>query len=392
MMKTAYFDAFSGLSGDMIVGSMLDAGADFDTLESAIGSLRLQGYRLSTRRKSVSGIEALKFDVEVLEPQPERHLSEIRAMIENAGLARAVTLGALKIFEALAEAEAKVHRTSPEQVHFHEVGAVDSIIDIVGAAWGFDQLGVESVIVSPLPVGTGFAKSRHGVIPVPAPATAELLAGFPVRLNDGASEMVTPTGAAILKAFARPAPAVIPFDIERIGYGAGSKNFADRPNVLRLMLGRALDAFESDQMIEISANIDDLNPQVYDHLSGRLFDAGARDVTITPTIMKKGRPGVILAVLAEPAMRERMAQLIFAETSTIGLRSYPVARLKLPRKTLTVETRFGTIRVKVSGGDTEPLTIAPEYDDCHRAALEHGMPLKTVIEESRAAAAQAVKL
>ena len=391
-MKTAYFDAFSGLSGDMIVGSMLDAGADFDTLESAIGSLRLQGYRLSTRRKSVSGIEALKFDVEVLEPQPERHLSEIRAMIENAGLARAVTLGALKIFEALAEAEAKVHRTSPEQVHFHEVGAVDSIIDIVGAAWGFDQLGVESVIVSPLPVGTGFAKSRHGVIPVPAPATAELLAGFPVRLNDGASEMVTPTGAAILKAFARPAPAVIPFDIERIGYGAGSKNFADRPNVLRLMLGHGLDAFESDQMIEISANIDDLNPQVYDHLSGRLFDAGARDVTITPTIMKKGRPGVILAVLAEPAMRERMAQLIFAETSTIGLRSYPVARLKLPRKTLTVETRFGTIRVKVSGGDTEPLTIAPEYDDCHRAALEHGMPLKTVIEESRAAAAQAVKL
>jgi uncharacterized protein (TIGR00299 family) protein len=237
-------------------------------------------------------------------------------------------------------------------------------------------------------MGTGFAKSRHGIIPVPAPATVELLAGFQLRLNDGPSEMVTPTGAAVLKAFARPAAEVIPFEVEQIGYGAGTKDFADRPNVLRLMLGRKGHRFDADELVEIAANIDDLNPQVYDHVSERLFAAGARDVTITATIMKKGRPGVILSVLAEPAIRERLAAIIFAETSTIGLRFHPVSRLKLPRQTISVETRFGTIRVKVSGIGSHPLTIAPEYDDCHQAALAHSVPLKVVMEEARSAATQ----
>jgi uncharacterized protein (TIGR00299 family) protein len=387
-MKTAYFDAFSGLSGDMIVGAMLDAGADFVALQDAIGSLQIGGYKLSTRRKNVSGIEALKFEVEVLELQPERHLHEIRAMIQGAKIMPKVASDAIRTFEVLAEAEAKVHRTTPDEVHFHEVGAVDSIIDIVSAAWGFDHLGISDVHVSALPMGTGFAKSRHGIIPVPAPATVELLAGFQLRLNDGPSEMITPTGAAVLKAFARPAAEVIPFEVEQIGYGAGTKDFADRPNVLRLMLGRKGHRFDADELVEIAANIDDLNPQVYDHVSERLFAAGARDVTITATIMKKGRPGVILSVLAEPAIRERLAAIIFAETSTIGLRFHPVSRLKLPRQTISVETRFGTIRVKVSGIGSHPLTIAPEYDDCHQAALAHSVPLKVVMEEARSAATQ----
>ena len=281
-MKTAYVDAFSGLSGDMIAGALIDAGADFAGANSrrAITGLGMRGYRLSTRRKSVSGIEAIKFEVEVSEEQPERHLHEIRAMIENAELPPAVTRDAVAIFETLAQAEAKVHHTTVDHVHFHEVGAIDSIIDIVAAAWGIDQLGVRDVVVSTLPLGTGFVNSRHGVIPVPAPATAELLAGFPVRLNDGPSEMVTPTGAAILKTLARPAPAALAFAIERIGYGAGTKNFNDRPNVLRLMIGRESSGFGADELIEIAANIDDLNPQIYDHLSARLFAAGARDVTI----------------------------------------------------------------------------------------------------------------
>jgi len=390
-MRTAYFDAFSGLSGDMIAGAMLDAGADFDALKSVVDALQLRGCRLSTRRKSVSGIEALKFEVEVLEPQPERHLRDIRAIIEGAAIAPKVASDAIRVFELLADAEAKVHHTTPEQVHFHEVGAVDSIVDIVAAAWGFDELNLSDVLVSALPMGTGFAKSRHGVIPVPAPATAELLAGFPVRLNDGSSEMVTPTGAAVLKAFARPAAGLLQFEIERIGYGAGSKDFADRPNVLRLLLGRRRDAFEADEMLEIAANIDDLNPQVYDHACERLFAAGARDVTITATIMKKGRPGVILSVLAEPALREQLAAIIFAETSTIGIRFHLVSRLKLPRRTLAVETRFGAIQVKVSGTGSAPFTIAPEYDDCHRAALAHHVPLKLVMDEARNAASQAVK-
>jgi pyridinium-3,5-bisthiocarboxylic acid mononucleotide nickel chelatase len=390
-MKTAYFDAFSGLSGDMIVGAMLDVGLDFDALQTAIGSLEIDGYKVSTRRKSVSGIDALKFEVDVLEPQPERHLDEIRNIIQSARLSTPVTRDAIRCFELLADAEAKVHRTTPDRVHFHEVGAVDSIIDIVAAAWGYHRLGFSGALVSALPMGTGFARSRHGIIPVPAPATVELLAGFELRFNDGPSEMVTPTGAAIMKAFARSAPGLIPFEIERVGYGAGSKDFVDRPNLLRLAIGQTRDAFDTDELVEIAANIDDLNPQIYDHLIERLFAVGARDVTLTPTIMKKNRPGVILTVLCERAQRERIAETIFAETSTIGIRFHPVSRLKLPRKVITADTRFGAIRVKVSGPDGMPYTIAPEYDDCHHAALIHCVPLKTVIEEARKAAAHALE-
>ncbi len=385
-MKTAYLDAFSGLSGDMIVGALLDAGADFTELERAVSRLGLSGYRVTTRRKSVSGIAALKFEVEVSQTQPERHLGEIRSMIEHASLPPTVTANAVAIFTSLAEAEAKVHRSTPEEVHFHEVGAVDSIIDIVGAAWGFDRLGVDRVLVSTLPMGTGFVRSQHGVIPVPAPATTELLSGFPMRLNDGSSEMVTPTGAAILHTLARPAPAALTFDVEGVGYGAGTKDFSDRPNVLRLMLGHELTAVTGDEVVEIAANIDDLNPQIYDHLSERLFAAGARDVTLTPTIMKKGRPGVVLSVLADPALRDQLAEIIFAETTTIGVRFHPMARLKLDRRVIEVQTSYGTIRVKVSGGGSQPATIAPEYEDCRRVAAERKIPLKLVIEEAAAAA------
>ena len=290
-MSTGYLDAFSGLSGDMMAGALIDCGAAFGELERVAASLGMGGYRLAIRRKDVSGIAATKFDVEVFERQPERHFGEIRRMIERAGLAPRVSATAVAIFEALAIAEAKVHRTTPDEVHFHEVGAVDSIIDIVAAAWGLDYLGVDALLVSPLPMGSGFARSQHGIIPVPPPATAELLTGFPVKLGDGPSEMVTPTGAAIVKALARPASLPLTFAIERIGYGAGTKHFDDRPNVLRLLIGNAAGVFASDELIEIAANIDDLNPQIYDHLSERLFKAGARDVSFTPIVMKKGRPG-----------------------------------------------------------------------------------------------------
>ena len=385
-MKTAYLDAFSGLSGDMLVGALLDTGADFEALKLAVAQLAMGGYRLSTRREVVGGISAAKFEVEVLERQPERHLGEIRTMIEAARLPSAVTESAIRIFTVLAEAEAKVHRTTPEQVHFHEVGAVDSIIDIVGTAWCLDQLGIGDVLVSPLPMGRGFARSQHGVIPVPAPATAQLLAGFPLRMNDGPSEMVTPTGAAVVRALARPAPPQLTFEIEQVGYGAGTKDFDDRPNLLRIMLGREPGTMATDELLEIAANIDDLNPQIYDHVSERLFAAGARDVTLTPTMMKKGRPGVVLSVLAEAADRDKLAAIIFMETSTIGLRFHPVSRLKLARRIVEVETRFGTIRVKVSGSDGSPSTISPEYDDCRAAAVAKGVPLKLVMEEAQAAA------
>jgi pyridinium-3,5-bisthiocarboxylic acid mononucleotide nickel chelatase len=388
-MKTAFLDAFSGLSGDMLVGALIDCGADSAALERALASLHLGGYRIATRRRVMSGISAIKFDVEVTEPQPERHLGEIRALIESAAeLSAPVQRRAVAIFEVLAEAEAKVHHTTPANVHFHEVGAVDSIIDVVATAWGLEQLGVGEVMVSALPMGSGFARSQHGIIPVPAPATAELLAGFPVRLGDGAAEMVTPTGAAVVKALARPASLPLSFDIECIGYGAGTRTLEDRPNVLRMIVGREHARFESDELVEIAANIDDLNPQIYDHVMERLFAAGARDVTLTPTVMKKGRPGVILTVLGEAVARDALAQIIFAETSTIGLRLHPVGRLKLHREIREVDTRFGRIRVKVSGahGAAAPITIAPEYDDCRRAAVAHQVALRIVLDEARAAA------
>ncbi len=384
MVKSAYVDAFSGVSGDMMIGALIDAGADAAALEQAVGALGLRGYRIAVGRRELSGIAAVKFDVEVSEPQPERHLGEILRMIERAGLPARAERAAAATFRALAEAEAKVHRTTPGEVHFHEVGAVDSIIDIVGAAWALDHLGVADLIVSPLPAGNGFVRSRHGVIPVPAPATAELLAGFPIRLGDGAAEMVTPTGAALVRALGRPAPAPFAFQAERIGYGAGTRTLADRPNVLRLILGEAAGGFGTDEMVEISANIDDLNPQIYGHLGERLLAAGARDVTLTPTIMKKGRPGVILSVLAETSARDRLARMIFEETTTIGLRFHLVSRLKLDRRIEAVETRFGKIRVKIAsaGGADAPLNLAPEFDDCRKAAIDHGAPLKVVMEEA----------
>jgi len=399
-MRTAYLDAFSGLSGDMIVGAILDCGADFAELERALAALSLTGYQLSHRRRVLSGISAVKFEVEVAERQPERRFGEIRAMIENAAaLSEPVRRRAIAIFQALADAEAKIHNTTADEVHFHEVGAVDSIIDIVGAAWGLEQLEVGDLMVSPLPTGAGFTRSQHGIIPVPAPATAELLAGFPVRIGDGAAEMVTPTGAALVKALARPATLPLNFEIEKIGYGAGSRTLADRPNVLRMMLGREHSDFETDAMVEIAANIDDLNPQIYDHVMERLFGAGARDVTLTPTIMKKGRPAITLGVIAEAADRDKLARIIFDETSTIGLRFHSVSRLKLPREIQEVETRFGKIRVKISGAPPHPhphahayphshaqVTISPEYDDCRHAAINHGVALRVVMEEARAAA------
>jgi len=384
-MKTAYLDAFSGLSGDMLVGALLDAGIEFKNLEAALVSLPLKGARLSCRRKTVSGIAAMKFDVEVTEPQPERHLSQILAMIEESSLGAAAKRRARAIFEVLADAEAKVHHTTPEHVHFHEVGAVDSIMDVVGTAWALEELGIGELLVSPLPMGTGFARSQHGIIPVPAPATAELLAGFTVRMGDGPAEMVTPTGAAVLRALGRSAQMPLSFEIGKIGYGAGTRDYDDRPNVLRIIIGQERGALDTDELLEISANIDDLNPQIYDHVMERLFAAGARDVTLTPTIMKKGRPAITIAVLAAAAHRDALAKVLFAETSTIGVRFHPVARLKLRREIREVDTRWGRIKVKFSEGDGA-VTATPEYDDCRRVANANSVPLKTVMEETHAAA------
>ena len=386
MAETAFLDAFSGLSGDMLVGALLDCGLDLHDLEQALSSIKLAGYRIGCRRRELSGISAVKFDVEVSDPQPERRLGEIRSLIESSNLADGVKRTAIAAFVALAEAEAKVHSTSVDEVHFHEVGAVDSIVDIVSAAWGFEQLRVTQLLVPPLPMGSGFVNSRHGRLPIPAPATLELLTGFPVKLGDGPGEMVTPTGAAILKVLGRPGRLPLRFEVERIGYGAGTATFDDRPNVLRLMLGHETAALTNDEIIEISTNIDDLNPQMYDYVCERLFAAGAYDVVLAPTIMKKGRPAIMVTVLADEARRDAIADVLFSETTTIGLRYHPVSRLKLAREIAQVETRWGPIRIKVSRHGHHVVNLSPEYEDCRRAAAEHQVALKTVMQEAHQAA------
>jgi uncharacterized protein (TIGR00299 family) protein len=296
---------------------------------------------------------------------------------------------ALAVFARLAEAEGRVHGVAPDAVTFHEVGALDSIVDIVGTAIGLAALDVETVYVSSLPLGSGTVISQHGTIPVPAPATVELLRGFPVRIGDGAGELVTPTGAAIVATLARAGEPLPPMAIAAVGYGAGSRTLADRPNLLRLLLGHAsAAAVAGDELIEIAANIDDSSPELYEHAMEQLFAAGARDVWLAPAQMKKNRPGTVLHVLAEPVARNALAAIVLRETSAIGLRFHAVQRLILPREQITVGTEYGAVQVKIAHAGDGTVNVAPEYDDCRRVARERGVPLKVVYQAAIAAARQ----
>jgi len=378
-MKVAYFDAFSGLSGDMTVGALLHVGVSLDALSAELAKLPLTGYRLSQTERELSGIRATKFDVEVNEPLGERSFRAIAQLLRESNLIPQVKETALRIFTVLAEAEGRVHGIAAEDVHFHEVGAIDSIIDIVGTAFGLHTLGIEKVYVSVLPMGKGLVPSRHGILPVPAPATVELLKGLQIHLEDGDAEMVTPTGAAIVAAVARQS-GVPRLQLTAIGYGAGERTLSDRPNLLRILLGNLIETPREEQLLVLETNIDDLNPELYEHVMERLFSAGARDVFLAPIQMKKNRPGVLLWVLGEATDREKLSALIFAETSTLGIRSYPVTRIALRRESREIKTVYGNVRIKIAYGPDSRVHIAPEYEDCKRIAWEKDVPLKTVYE------------
>lgn len=413
-MKTLYFDAFAGISGDMTVGALLDLGLPLERLRAELAKLPLDGYAVAAERRFVNGIGAVKFEV-VLDDAgaaghhehdhghshgsheshgtygthathaPHRHYRDIRSMLEQSALEGRVKDLALAVFARLAAAEARVHGVAVDEVAFHEVGAVDSIVDIVGAALGFAVLGVERFVVGPLPLGSGVVRSQHGPIPVPGPATAELLAGFVTRPGDGAGELVTPTGAAILAALAGQ-DALDGFRIDRVGYGAGTRVLADRPNLLRLVLGEAVAAAGADDVVLLETNIDDANPETYDYVMERLFAAGARDVFMTPVLMKKNRPGTKLTVVAAPADRDRLAAIVLAETTAIGLRWTPMRRLVLPRESRTVDTEYGPVRVKIATAPDGTRNLAPEHDDCRRVAAARGVALKLVYQAALAAA------
>lgn len=375
-MVICYLDAFAGISGDMTVGALLDAGADFDAVRSALESLGT-GAIFRLERAKRRGIAAAKFFVEGGETRKHRHLPQIVKMIEGAALPERARTKAIAVFERLGAAEAKVHGVPVEKVHFHEVGAVDSICDIVAACFALELLGVEEVYCSPLNVGSGVVSTEHGVLPVPAPATAELLAGIPVYARGPAMEMTTPTGAALVATLARSFGPMPPMRIRRAGYGAGDNDIAEHPNVLRAVLGEAVRPPEAQVVWTVEANIDDATPQVLGYAMDRLLAAGALDVTFTPAQMKKNRPGVTISVLCRPEQRDDMTAVLFAETPTLGVRMHESERRVRERRMEEVETPYGKIRVKVSG-----TACAPEYEDCRGAAEASGAPLREVINQA----------
>ncbi len=377
MPLLCYLDAFSGISGDMLVGALADAGADQAAIVEALASLET-GAVLSFERVKRCAIGATKFHVAVAETQTHRHLTHILKMIEKAALPERVRHNAAAVFQRLGEVEAAVHQMPLERVHFHEVGAADSIADIVGACVAFDLLGVTSIVSSPLNVGSGTAQTAHGTLPVPAPATAALLAGKPIYSEGPAVELTTPTGAALASTLARGFGVLPPMQVARMGYGAGSRDFPDRANVLRVILGEETGALEATTIAVLEANIDDLSPQILAYAMERLLEKGALDVTLQPIAMKKNRPGTLLRVLARPEDREALAQAIFAETSTLGLRLYTAERRVQARRWVEVETPHGKVRMKVSGEGA----YAPEYEDCRRIAVESGVALKEVMAQA----------
>ena len=393
-MRIAYFDTFSGISGDMTVGALLDLGLPLDAVRAAVRVLALRDVEVSSERVARSGIGATKFHVRVGGRHPDiphpahghahRPYVEIRSLLEGSRLAEPVKQTALAIFRRLAEAEGRVHGVPVDAVEFHEVGALDAIVDVVGTALGIVELAIDAVHVGPIPLGQGRTVSAHGALPVPPPAVVELLRGRPVRLEDGALELVTPTGAAIVAALARPEP-VPELRVAAVGYGAGDRTLTDRPNLLRILVGEPAVAVGADDVVVLEATIDDMSPQLYEHVLERLLAAGARDAFLVPIIMKRSRPATLLRVLAAPADRERLAGILFAETSTIGLRYTTWQRMVLPREERTVETAYGAVRVKLARAPDGTLNVAPEFEDCRRIATERGVPLKVVHQAALAA-------
>jgi uncharacterized protein (TIGR00299 family) protein len=383
-MTTAYFDCFSGISGDMILGALVDAGVSIDALRAELARLDLSGYEISSKKVKRSGITATKVHVRIEQrEQKPRHLSDIRKIVEGSSLSSTVRKKSSQIFTRLAEAEAKVHATSPDKIHFHEVGAVDAIVDIVGSIIGLELLGITRVIASAVNVGSGTVQTTHGLLPVPAPATAELLTGIPVYQSETKFELATPTGAAIISTLGSSFGSLPQMKIDRIAYGAGEKDFPHAPNVLRLMIGEPAASYDEDSSIVVETNIDDMNPQVYDYLIGKLLEQGAQDAYLTPIIMKKGRPAVLLSVLTDKSTTDVVLDTIFRETTSIGVRIREVGRRKLPREIAAVDTVYGKVKMKISRRSGEVLTATPEYEDCWRIAKEKNVPLKTVMEEAK---------
>ncbi|MDF2568478.1 MAG: larC 1 [Sporomusa sp.] len=385
--KAIYLDCFAGISGNMLLGALIDIGAPEDQLRAELAKLPMTGYELTMERVDKGGISALYLDVQVDEHgHHHRNLSDIMTLIDGSSLIPAVKETSKQIFTRLAVAEAKVHGVEIDEIHFHEVGAVDSIVDIIGVAWALDYLGIKQIYASRLHVGNGFVKCAHGLIPVPAPATAELLRGIPFYQGDIAKELVTPTGAAVLATLSDSyGPIPGGFISYQVGYGAGTWDL-DIPNVLRIFLGEMpidaaqapLEGQDDKAYLVVEANIDDQNPELYSYVMDKLFAAGALDVWLTPIIMKKGRPATKLSALLTEDCQAKIAEIILEETTSIGMRFSPVTRATAKREFMVVGLPWGDVKVKISSYRGKICNVAPEYEDCRKIAEELGLPLKVV--------------
>ena len=379
--KTAYFECFAGASGDMLLGALLDAGLDFEAFKAEIAKLGIGGYTLSTEKRVTKGISGTSFDVAVTDKQDHRTLTDILKIIDESGLSRPVRSCSAGVFQRLGEVEGNIHNKPAAQVHFHEVGAVDSIIDITGFFIALKMLNITSVYASRLHVGTGTFECAHGTLPCPAPATMALLKGIPVYSTGIEKELVTPTGAALLSSAAEQFGHLPEMTIEQTGYGLGTRELPI-PNILRVTIGTAGENPVQESILLIETNIDDMNPQYYGHIMDLLFEAGAKDVFLTPIIMKKNRPGVILSVMAHSGQIEHLSAVIFRETTTLGLRVSEVKkRMTLSREFIYVKTEWGKIKTKVRILDDFRKSAFPEYDDCRKAALKAGVPIQKIYND-----------
>ncbi|MFQ5328424.1 MAG: nickel pincer cofactor biosynthesis protein LarC [Thermodesulfobacteriota bacterium] len=382
-MKRAYIDCMAGISGDMVLGALIDLGVGIGKLRSELRKLPIDGYTISAKEESRHSITGTRVTVKVKGQQPSRSFRAIRAVIEESSLSDGVRERSCATFRNLAIAEAKIHGCAVDDVHFHEVGAVDSIIDIVGAAIGMEALDIGEVTASPVPSGSGWVNTMHGQMPVPAPATLELLIGIPVTPSPVEREVTTPTGAAILKSVAGGFGTMPEMVVEATGYGVGGYTFEEIPNLLRITVGASGEP--SGELVVVETTIDDMNPQIYGHLSEQLLEEGALDVFLTPVYMKKGRPATLLTVLCKKVERGRLTDMIFRETTTLGVRFYGVERECLTRQEEAVKTPYGTVRIKSASRGREVLTVQPEYDDCKRIAETQKVPLRLVMEAAKEA-------
>jgi uncharacterized protein (TIGR00299 family) protein len=386
-MRTLYFDCFAGASGDMILGAMVAAGVDPDVLREQLSLLNVDGFNINFETVDRSGLSATYARVETAHEHKHRHLSDIKEIIESSGVSEAAKKLAIQIFTRLAEAEARVHNEPVDHIHFHEVGALDAIVDIVGAAICFDLLKIERFVSSPFQVGSGTIQMAHGRFPVPPPAVAELLKGVPFYSTDIQGELLTPTGAAIITTVCKEFRPIPRMTTDVTGYGAGTRQYENFPNVLRVLLGETeAEAATDERLWMIETNIDDMSPQLMGHLMDRAFELGALDCYFTAVQMKKNRPGVLLSVLCEgPAEKETLMKLLFTETTTLGIRSYEVERRALPRSIVRVETEYGPIDVKVAYLNGRVVNEMPEFEQCRAAASKAGVPLKVVEDAARVA-------